>query len=177
MFRHCPFMDHSLVMAKGLLQLSEAISNAVQGHSRQTFKVTVMIFDKTWSIGGGNGKSLQYSCLENSMDSREGKEIWPFRRYGHLIQRVNSFEKILMLGKVEGKRRGRQRMKWLDSITDSINMNLSKLQKTMEERRAWHAAVHRVTRSQTQVNDWTAINNISPFNFRHVLHLEDVSSE
>ena len=155
MFRHCPFMDHSLVMAKGLLQLSEAISNAVQGHSRQTFKVTVMISDKTWSIGGGNGKSLQYSCLENSMESREGKEIWPFRRYGHLIQRVNSFEKILMLGKVEGKRRGRQRMKWLDSITDSINMNLSKLWETVEDRGSWRDAVHETTKSQKQFSNWT----------------------
>ena len=97
--------------------------------------------------------------------------------FAYLIRRVNSMEKTLMLGKTEGRKRGRQRMRWLDGITDSINMNLSKLQKTMEERRAWHAAVHRVTRSQTQVNDWTAINNISPFNFRHVLHLEDVSSE
>ena len=97
--------------------------------------------------------------------------------FAYLIRRVNSMEKTLMLGKTEGRKRGRQRMRWLDGITDSINMNLSKLQKTMEERRAWHAAVHRVTRSQTQVNDWTAINNISPFNFRHVLQLEDVSSE
>ena len=74
--------------------------------------------------------------------------------FGHIMQKADSFEKTLMLGKIEGRRRkGRQRMRWLDGITDSINMNLSKLQKTMEERRAWHAAVHRVTRSQTQVND------------------------
>ena len=73
--------------------------------------------------------------------------------FAYLIRRVNSMEKTLMLGKTEGRKRGRQRMRWLDGITDSINMNLSKLQKTMEERRAWHAAVHRVTRSQTQVND------------------------
>ena len=58
-----------------------------------------------------------------------------------------------MLGKIEGRKRGQQRIRWLDGITDSINMNLSKLQKTMEERGAWRAAVHRVTRSQTQVND------------------------
>ena len=62
-------------------------------------------------------------------------------------------EKTLMLGKIEGRKRGQQRIRWLDGITDSINMNLSKLQKTMEERGAWRAAVHRVTRSRTQVND------------------------
>ena len=62
-------------------------------------------------------------------------------------------EKTLMLGKIEGRKRGQQRIRWLDGITDSINMNLSKLQKTVEERGAWRAAVHRVTRSRTQVND------------------------
>ena len=62
-------------------------------------------------------------------------------------------EKTLMLGKIEGRKRGQQRIRWLGGITDSINMNLSKLQKTMEERGAWRAAVHRVTRSRTQVND------------------------
>ena len=73
--------------------------------------------------------------------------------FGYLIRRVDSMEKSLMLGKIEGRKRGQQRIRWLDGITDSINMNLSKLQKTMEERGAWRAAVHRVTRSQTQVND------------------------
>ena len=70
--------------------------------------------------------------------------------FGHLIQRVNSSEKILMLGKTEGKRRrGRQRMKWLASIMDSVDMKLSKLWETVKHREAWSAAVHGVTKSWT----------------------------
>ena len=69
--------------------------------------------------------------------------------FGHLMQRADSMEKILMLGKVEGKRRRRQQMlRWLDSITDSIDMNLSKLRETVRDRETWHAAVHRVKKSR-----------------------------
>ena len=70
--------------------------------------------------------------------------------FGHLMRRADSLEKTLMLGKIEGKRRlGQQRMKWLDSITDSIDMNLSKLQVIVKDREAWHASVHGVTESDT----------------------------
>ena len=111
--------------------------------------------------------------LENPLNCKEIKPISPkgnqpwilmeglvlkmkLQYFGHLMGRTNSLEKTLMLRKIEGRRRrGRQRMRWLDDITNSINMSLSKPQKIVKDREAWHAAVHRVAKSWTRVSNWT----------------------
>ena len=72
---------------------------------------------------------------------------------GHLMRRANSLEKTLMLGKIEGRRKGPQRMRWLDSISDSIDISLQKLQEIVKDREAWHASVHEVAKSQTRLSD------------------------
>ena len=124
------------------------------------FSFSLDLLKVPWTARRSNKLILKEISPEYSLEGLMLK--LKLQYFGHLMWRADSLEKTLMLGKIEGRRRrGGQRMRWLDGITDSKDMNLSKIGVTAKDREAWRAVVHRVIKSETQLSDWATIKTLA----------------